>query len=232
VRRAARAARQAGVLVTLGVRPTRPETGYGYIGVGAPVGRAHPRLFRVRHFVEKPDRRLALRYLHGGRYLWNAGIFVFAARAILEEIASHAPELAAALAPLGAGARPSRALLARSYRRAPSLPIDVAVLEKSRRVWTLPVRWRWSDVGTWESLAGELGVAPGRSRLLAGELVYDDAAGNLVWGQAGRPVALLGVSGLAIVDAGDALLVARLDRSNDVRAIVQGLKARGRLDVT
>jgi mannose-1-phosphate guanylyltransferase len=105
-------------------------------------------------------------------------------------------------------------------------------MEKSRRVWTLPVRWHWSDVGTWESLAGELGVAPGRSRRLAGELVHDDAGGNLVWGQPGRPVALLGVSGLAVVDAGDALLVARLERSNEVRAIVQGLKARGRLDVT
>ena len=232
VRRAARAASRAGVLVTLGVRPTRPETGYGYIGVGAPVGRAHPRLRRVRHFVEKPDRRVALRYLRGGRHLWNAGIFVFGARTILEEIAAHAPELAAALAPLGSGARPSRARLAQSYARAPSLPIDVAVMERSRRVWTLPVRWRWSDVGTWESLAGELGVAPGRSRLLGGELVYDDAAGNLVWGRPGRPIALLGVSGLAVVDAGDALLVARLDHSNAVRAIVQGLKARGRLDVT
>lgn len=232
VRRAARAAREAGVLVTLGVRPTRAETGYGYIGVGAPIGRAHPRLFRVRHFAEKPDRQRALRFLHGGRYLWNAGIFVFSARAILAEIATHAPALAAALAPLGAHARPARALLERAYRRAPSLPIDVAVMEKSRRVWTLPVRWRWSDVGTWESLAGELGVGPGHSHLLAGELVHDDAGGNLVWAQAGRPVALLGVSGLAVIDAGDALLVARLDRSNDVRAIVQGLKARGRLDVT
>jgi mannose-1-phosphate guanylyltransferase len=94
------------------------------------------------------------------------------------------------------------------------------------------VRWRWSDVGTWESLAGELGVAPGRSQLLDGELVFDDAGGNLVWGRSGRPIALLGVQGLAVVDAGDALLVARLDRSNEVRAIVQGLKARGRLDVT
>ena len=94
------------------------------------------------------------------------------------------------------------------------------------------MRWHWSDVGTWESLAGELGVAAGRSRVLGGELVHDDLAGNLVWGRPGQPVALLGVSGLAVVDTGDALLVARLDRSNDVRAIVQALKERGRLDVT
>jgi mannose-1-phosphate guanylyltransferase len=87
-------------------------------------------------------------------------------------------------------------------------------------------------VGTWESLAAELGVGPGRSRLLDGELLHDDAGGNLVWGRPGRPIALLGVSGLAVVDAGDALLVARLDRSNEVRAIVQTLKDRGRPDVT
>jgi mannose-1-phosphate guanylyltransferase len=128
--------------------------------------------------------------------------------------------------------RLSRAALVRCYRSAPSLPIDVAVMERSRKVWTLPVRWHWSDVGTWESLAGELGVAPGRSQVVAGELAHDDAGGNLVWGQPGRPIALLGVSGLAIVDAGDALLVAELARSNEVRAIVQKLKARGRPDVT
>ena len=230
IRNAARAARAEGVLVTLGVRPTRPETGYGYIEVGAAV-RGYPGLRRVRRFVEKPDARRAQRFLRGGRHLWNAGIFVFGARTILEEIAALAPELGAALAPLDT-ARPSAALLARCYRRAPSLPIDVAVMEKSRRVWTLPVRWHWSDVGTWESLAGELGVAEGRSQVVAGLLAHDDAGGNLVWGQPGRPIALLGVTGLAIVDAGDALLVAQLARSNDVRAIVQKLKARGRPDVT
>jgi mannose-1-phosphate guanylyltransferase len=232
LRRAARAAQAEGVLVTLGVRPTRAETGYGYIERGAAVGRAHPGLHRVRRFVEKPGPKVAQRFLRSGRHLWNAGIFVFSAQSILEELAQHAPALAAALAPLRGRRRPARTQLARAYRKAPSLPIDVAVMEKSRRVWTLPVRWHWSDVGTWESLAGELGVAPGRSRRLAGELVHDDAGGNLVWGQPGRPVALLGVSGLAVVDAGDALLVARLEHSNEVRAIVQGLKARGRLDVT
>jgi mannose-1-phosphate guanylyltransferase len=108
----------------------------------------------------------------------------------------------------------------------------VAVLERSRRVWTLPVRWEWSDVGTWESLASQLGVAPGRSRIVAGSVVYDDAGGNLVWGRPERPIALLGVEGLAVVDTGDALLVTRLDRSAEVREVVRALKRRGRSDVT
>lgn len=233
VRRAARAAAEAQVLVTLGVEPTRPETGYGYIQVGATVGRAHPRLHQVRRFVEKPNAARARRYLRQGGYLWNAGIFVWSVRAILEEIERYMPELSAALEPVRcAGKRLPRAELARAYREAPSAPIDTGVLERSRRVWTLPVRWHWNDVGTWESLAQELGVAPGESRTLEGELAFDDRGGNLVWGRPERPVALLGVEGLAIVDTGDALLVTRLDRSNEVRDIVKALKAKGRSDVT
>ena len=233
VRSAARAAREADVLVTLGIAPTRPDTGYGYIQRGAVAGEAHPGLFRVRRFVEKPDEKRARAYLRSGEFLWNAGIFVWTARAILAEIARYMPELAAAFAPLGAPRPPSRAAIASAYESAPSAPIDTGVMERSRRVWTLPVSWHWSDVGTWESLAKELGVGEGRSRAVAGsELIFDDRGGNLVWGQPDRPVALLGVEGVAVVDTGDALLVARLDRSNDVREVVNALKAQRRSDVT
>jgi mannose-1-phosphate guanylyltransferase len=234
VRRAARAATAEGVLVTLGVRPTRPDTGYGYIGIGAAANKAHPGLHRVRRFVEKPDAARARRFLASGDFLWNAGIFVWSARAILEEIAAHAPEIDAALRPLRRSLRAGRGLapgaLARAYRAAPALPVDVAVLERSRRVWCLPVTFPWSDVGTWQSLAEALGVNRHRSAVVEGEVVLCDAPGNLVWGQ-GRPIALLGVEGLAVVDAGDALLVARLDRSGDVRDVVRELRARGRHDL-
>jgi mannose-1-phosphate guanylyltransferase/mannose-6-phosphate isomerase len=232
IRRAARAARAQGVLVTLGVEPTRPETGYGYIEAGAPLGRAHPGLRRVRRFVEKPAAARARRFLRRGGFLWNAGIFVWTACAVLEEIERCAPELHRALAPLRPDPRrASRGALARAYARAPALPIDVAVIERSRRVVTLPVRFHWSDVGTWASLAEELGVGPGRSRLIAGRLAFDEPGGNLVWGGE-RLIALLGVSGLAVIDTPDALLVAGLARSPDVRRIVAALKARGRVDVT
>lgn len=230
VRRAAVAARQAGVLVTLGVRPTRPDTGYGYIQAGLPAGRSHPGLRRVRRFVEKPDAARARRYLRQGGYLWNAGIFVFTARTMLEEIARCAPDLAAALEPIGRpGARGGRRL-ARCYRAAPSLPVDVAVMGRSRRVWTLPVDFHWSDVGTFASLAEELGVSDGQTRVLGGELLFDEQRGNLVWGGR-RAVALLGVEGVAVVDTDDVLLITKLERSPDVRRIVAELKARGRVDV-
>ena len=168
-----------------------------------------------------------------GDHLWNAGIFVWSARTILEEIEACEPALHRALAPLAAlGRRLPRKLLTSAYRRAPSIPIDVAVLERSRRVWTLPVRWHWSDVGTWESLASELGVTPGRSRVVAGALLHDDVGGNLVWGRPERPIALVGIEGVAVVDTGDALLVTSLARSGDVREVVRTLKRRGRSDVT
>ncbi len=230
IRKAARAADRERVLVTLGVRPTRPETGYGYIAAGAPAGRAHPGLHRVRRFVEKPDRARARRFLKSGDYAWNAGIFVWRADVILEQIEAHAPTLHRACAPLRARPR-SREARELAYRKAPAVPIDIAVLEPSRRVWTLPVDFHWNDVGTWDSLARELGVGTGRSKVVEGSAILDDAHGNLVWPD-GRLVVLLGVEGLAVIDTPEALLVARLDRSQDVRRVVERLGSDGHARLT
>lgn len=232
IRRAARAAAAADVLVTLGVRPTRPDSGYGYIRVGPEAGSGFPGLHRVLRFVEKPSQARARRFLSRGGFLWNAGIFVWKAGVILEEIERAAPELWRALDPLrGARLPRARARLEAAYRRAPSVPIDQAVLERSRRVWTLPVDFHWSDVGTWASLAQELGVDAATSRAVEGEVAFEQAPGNLVWGGS-RLVALLGVEGLAVIDADDALLVTRLDRSGDLRRLVARLRERGREDLT
>jgi mannose-1-phosphate guanylyltransferase len=232
VLRAAAAAADAQVLVTLGVRPPGPETGYGYIELGARVP-GHPGLHRVRRFVEKPDAARARRFLRRGTFLWNAGVFVWTTQAILEEIERCAPELHAALEPVRrarAGAADAKARAA-AYARAPSLPVDVAVLERSERVWTLPVSFPWSDVGTWGSLAEALGVRNGGGATGTGQVVREDAEGNLDWGGRGRLVALLGVQGLAVVDTPDALLVARLERSGDVRRLVERLREAGREDL-
>ncbi|MCP4035810.1 MAG: mannose-1-phosphate guanylyltransferase, partial [bacterium] len=202
IRKAAEAASREHVLVTLGVRPRRADTGYGYIELGPPAGRAHPGLHRVSRFVEKPDAAVARRYLEAGRHLWNAGVFIWEARSFLEEVERLSPRLHRALEPIRNRPRGrNKAAVAAAYQKAPSLPVDVAILERSDRVWTLPVRFSWSDVGTWDSLASELGVgqARGRSReqkagnrVIAGELLAQDATSNLVWG-AERPIALLGV---------------------------------------
>jgi mannose-1-phosphate guanylyltransferase len=233
IRRAADAAADADVLVTLGVRPTRPETGYGYIRLGSLAGASHPGLHRVARFVEKPDAARAKRYSRSGRYLWNAGVFVWKARVILEEIESHAPGIHRALSPLRRAGRSRSAwaeAMETAYRRAPSLPIDSAVLESSQRVWCLPAEFQWSDVGTWRSLAEELGVGANVTQVMGGEVLLHDASGNLVQG-AERPIVLLGVQGLAVIDAGDALLISSLERSPEVRSVVSQLRKRGRSDL-
>jgi mannose-1-phosphate guanylyltransferase len=230
LRRAARAASREPWLLTLGVRPTRPETGYGWIRLGAPLP-GHAGLQRVARFVEKPPLDRARRYLRSGRYLWNAGIFVWAARTFLEELEAHAPAVARPLRPLATASRRGLArAVARAYARVPALPVDRAVLERSRRVGCLPVEFHWSDVGTWASLAEELGVGRGTSRVVGGEALLREADGNLVYAD-GRPVVLVGVEGLAVVDAGDALLVVDLKRSGEVREVVEALARRGRDDL-
>ncbi|MBW2243121.1 MAG: mannose-1-phosphate guanylyltransferase [Deltaproteobacteria bacterium] len=233
MKRAARAAAREDVLVTLGVKPTRPETGYGYIRLGPEVGPEHKGLHRVARFVEKPDRRRARRWLAGGQHLWNAGIFAWRARVFLDELEATAPAIARALAPLGTsplrGPAAARAV-ERAYRLVPPEPVDKAVLERSGRVWCLPVGFRWSDVGTWKSLAEEVGVGKNVTKVIDGEAYLCDSKGNLV--RAGdRPVVLLGVSGLAVIDAGDALLVADLERSSDVRKVASLLREAGRSDL-
>ena len=232
IRTAARAAAGEGALVTLGVRPSRPETGYGYIRTGAPAGAEHAGLHRVARFVEKPDRARARRFQRSGRYLWNAGVFIWTARRILEEIESCAPEVHRALGPLRRvrRIRDWPGAVERAYRRVPSVPVDKAVLERSRQVWCLPVQFHWSDVGTWQSLAEELGVAGSVSRIMEGEAVLCESKGNLIRA-AGRPVVLLGVEGLAVIDSGDALLVASLESSPAVRDVVSLLRQKGRRDL-
>jgi mannose-1-phosphate guanylyltransferase len=159
-------------------------------------------------------------------------MFVWRARTLLEELLLHAPEIARALAPLTAlGARPpaarTAAAIAAAYRRVPKQPIDTAVLERSERVWCLPVDFRWSDVGTWASLAQEVGVSEGQSSVISGTAWTYDAPGNLI-AAGDRPIVLLGVRGLAVIDAGDAVLIADLARSGDVRHVVASLRKRGR----
>ncbi len=233
MKRAARAADRRDVLVTLGVRPTRPETGYGYIRLGDEIGSPHRGLYEVSRFVEKPGARAAKRFLEGGRYLWNAGIFIFKAQVLLEELDARAPAIGRALRPLASAplrGKAHREAVDRVFRRVPAEPIDKAVLERSDRVWCLPVSFRWSDVGTWKSLAEELGVDGNVTRVIDGEALLCDSKGNLVRADS-RPVVLLGVSGLAVIDAGDALLVVDLERSGDVRKIPGLLRDAGRRDL-
>ena len=243
---AARGAAQADVLVTLGIRPSRPETGYGYIHLGREMGEEFPGLYRVRRFVEKPDAARARRYVSLGDYLWNAGVFVWSVSTLLAEVKICAPDLHKALAPLRKpGVGRARAPVESAYRRAPSVPIDVAVLERSQRVCTVPVDFAWSDVGTWSSLGQELGLGSrqksgpaGSSSLdesgncvIGGDVLALESSGNLVWADE-RMIALLGVDDLTVIETDDVILITKVERSSDVRMIVAELKRKGRDELT
>lgn len=224
VREAVRVARQ-GLIVTLGIRPTRPETGYGYIRLGSPLsGKAR----RVGAFVEKPDREGAERFLASGKYLWNAGIFVFRADVMLQAFATLMPELGAALDVLRAalGTRREALALRTQFAKMPAISIDYGVAEKAKNVAVVPSDCGWSDVGSFNALH-EVCEHDAAGNVVSGPLsAVIESTGCVVWGGK-RLVAVVGMSDVVVVDAGDSLLVLPKDRSQDVRKVVDSLKARG-----
>jgi mannose-1-phosphate guanylyltransferase len=234
--RSAGEAARGGSIVTIGATPTRPETGYGYIELGERVsGGVDRQCFKVSRFVEKPDLETAARYLAGGKFLWNCGIFVFTARTMLGEIKTCKPELFAGLERIGnaIGTPDYEAVLDEVYPTLESISIDYAVMEKTRvPLLVFPGEFGWSDVGSWQALyeLPDSDYDDSRNRI-AGDVVVVDARDNLVHSTAGRLVALLGVEGLVVIDTPDALLVARLDRSQDVKLLPDLLRRNKREDL-
>lgn len=209
------------VIGTVGIAPTRAETGFGYLEVaaGAPRGEVTP----VLRFVEKPDRETAARYLAAGTYLWNAGMFFASARRILHELEAHLPPTAAAVQDIAAG----RATADAVYPGLPSISIDHAVMERASRVVTIPAEVGWDDVGSWAALPALLG-ADAAGNTLAGDVVLEDARGNIVIGDPGSVIAVVGVVDHVIVKSGDAVLVMPKAAAQDVRRVVDELARRGR----
>lgn len=213
-----------GHIVTLGIHPTRPETGYGYIQVGPAVsGTAR----QVSRFAEKPDRATAEQYLVSGEYLWNAGLFVFRADVMLEAFERHMPELSAALeAVQGAlGTRREAAVVKKAFKAMPATSIDYGVAERASNMVVVPSRCGWSDVGSFNALPEVRPVDADGNVSLGEANVLIDSAGCVVVGS-GRPVAVVGMKDVVVVDAGDAVLVVPKEKSQDVRKAVEALKAR------
>ncbi len=221
-------AAEEGALVTLGIRPTRAETGYGYIEMGASIS---PGCNEVAAFHEKPRPETAERYLASGRFLWNSGMFVWRLAAIRAAFARHMPALAANLervvaAPQGTALDEA---VGRLFAEAEPLSIDYGVMEKHDRVTVLPAEIGWSDVGGWASLA-ELLDKDARGNASAGELVLVDCDDCLVQ-SGGRMVAVVGVRDLVVVETPDAVLVCPRGRAQDVRRVVDALAGEGREDL-
>jgi mannose-1-phosphate guanylyltransferase len=228
IRAAARIARRDAI-ITLGIKPDRPETGYGYILTGGAQGESQGLpYFKVQRFVEKPNYNTALGYLSSGDYLWNSGIFVFTARKILAEIETCIPALYAGLMEIdkAIGAPGYEAVLDRVYPALESISIDYGVMERTEQpVYVFKADFGWSDVGSWQALyelrGGEYDAG---ENLLLGDAMVVDAKRNLVFSSTERKVALLGVEDLVVVDTPDAVMVARLDRSQEVKRFPDLLK--------
>ncbi|HUJ02813.1 MAG TPA: mannose-1-phosphate guanylyltransferase/mannose-6-phosphate isomerase [Rhizomicrobium sp.] len=214
-----------GDIVTFGIRPSRPETGYGYIETGKEIA---PGAFAVARFTEKPDAATAQAWLAGGRHLWNSGMFVFRADVLIGEMEEFAPEvLAGARAALAAakGDLDFVRLDKDAFARAPEISIDYAVMERTKRAAVVPADFGWSDVGSWAAL-WELAPRDEADNALSGDVLMEDSQGCYVRAEKGV-AAVVGVEDLVVVVTGDAVLVAKRDRAQDVKAVVEKLKARG-----
>ena len=223
--RAGLAAATAGKLVTFGVVPTKPETGYGYIRRGGGAGPAYP----ISEFFEKPDAARAWKYLNAGDYLWNSGMFLFAAGRYLEELGRLAPEMRSACEAAFQGAKHDldfTRLDAAAFGRCPSDSIDYAVMEKTKDAVVVPLDAGWSDVGSWSALHESL-APDAAGNVTRGDVITEDSAGCYVY-SSGRLVATVGLKDHVVVETKDAVLVAPKDRVQDVKHLVARLKKLGR----
>ena len=216
---------EAGRLVTFGVVPSGPETGYGYIRCGAAQGDT----FEIAQFVEKPDRVRAEVFLSAGGYLWNSGMFLFKARRYLEELARHAPAMLEAARASVSAAKADLDFLrvdAEAFAKCPSDSIDYAVMEKTDSAAVVPLDAGWSDVGSWSSLHDALD-RDASGNALRGDVLSVDTEGSFVLAES-RLVATVGLKDHVVVETKDAVLVAPKDRVQDVKKLVEKIKQDGR----
>ncbi len=225
------AAARDGWLVTIGIQPTHPATGFGYIQLGDPLP-GHDGVRLAHAFVEKPSAELAARYLSTGEFRWNAGMFVVRAATLLELLAQWHPALAGGLRDIAA----DQTRLSEIWPRLERIAIDHAVAEPAAatgRVAVVPATFGWNDIGDFASLRAILPpAAPGPTVLGDADLVHAVDADGLVLPGSGRLVAVIGLPDVVVVDTADALLVTTTERAQDVKRVVDALKASGRADLT
>lgn len=221
VRRALQAAAE-GHLVTIGIPPTHPETGYGYIEFSTEL---EPSLFSVSRFVEKPDRTTAQHYLASGQFLWNSGMFFFKAGVIDSAIRTHLPALSTALDAYARAAQEGNeaAVVARTYASLPNISIDHGVMEHAGGLAVIPGNFGWSDIGSFAA-AWDLAQKDALGNAVLADSVLIDTQGCYAQAPPNKIVALLGLSDLIVVDTPDALLIMPRDRSQDVRKLVDQLR--------
>jgi mannose-1-phosphate guanylyltransferase len=222
LRDGAELARSSGRFVTLGVRPTRPETGYGYIEVGEKLGK---KAFAIASFNEKPNRKKARDYIGSGRYLWNSGMFVFPAGRLMEKIKTHVPALYTAWETYRSGGRTPQDV-EKFYSGLEPASIDFAIMEKcAADSAVLNASFEWSDVGSWEAIDELWAADASGNRSNDCVVVALASKGNTVVSR--KLVALLGVENLIVVETNDAILVCAKDRAQEIKSLVGEMERRG-----
>lgn len=204
-------------LVTVGIVPSRPDPGFGYIRTGEPLGRDGA--YRVSRFVEKPDRVAAERMVADG-YLWNSGIFVWCVGDFLDELRAHTPEVWPALSEADGD-------IARFFAHARNVAVDVGVLERSARVLVIPGNFEWDDVGTWSAL-GRVRRLDHADNALNGDVIAHEASRNVAHAEPGCTVILYGVDDLVVVSRDGLTLVTTRERSVDLKSLIESLPADAR----
>lgn len=218
-------AAETGKIVTFGIQPTHPETGFGYIRAGT----EGDEVKSVEAFVEKPDLVTAQQYLLAGNYTWNSGMFVAKASTLLHELKLHAPEISKVLEKMRTAWKAGedwKKVVAENFESMPSDSIDYAVMEKSANVVVVECNIGWSDIGSWDAVY-DMGKKDAENNVInANETVVVESSGNLIMGRE-RVIATIGVKNLCIIDTADALLVADRNQTQKVKNVVDDLKKRG-----
>jgi mannose-1-phosphate guanylyltransferase len=216
-------------IVTIGISPTWPSTGYGYIQRGQELTpRQNLRVFQVRKFHEKPDRATAEVFLRSGEFYWNGGVFIARARTFLDQFRRHEPEIAQLADAIVARRRtdPSDRGFADLFERMKKVSFDYAVMEKCPRILTIEARFRWDDVGSWLALE-RLHPQDATGNTILAEHVGVDTSRCIIVGEGKQIIATIGVSNLIIVQDGECILVADRSREGDVKKVVELMRQRG-----
>lgn len=221
---------QAGHLVTFGILPTHPETGYGYIQAGAALVEGG---LQVARFVEKPNRDIAQSYLDAGGYFWNSGMFLFKASAYLDELGAHNPAMLQACTAALAAAKNDLDFCrvdAEAFAACPADSVDYAVMEKTQRAAVVPLDGGWNDVGAWPAV-WQVNPHDAQGNASHGDVLLHESTNSFVYSKS-RLVCLLGVGNLTVVETPDVVLVAHNDRAQDVKRLVDHLKTQNRNEAT
>lgn len=209
-------------LLTLGIQPTYPNTGYGYIQFE----NSAEELKKVKKFTEKPNLEIAKQFLESGDYLWNAGIFVWSAKSILKAFETHLPEMYALFSKgeKNYNSASENQFIEENYAASENISIDFGIMEKAHNVFVLPVNFAWNDLGTWSSLYNELKKDADQNATLGGTVIYIDSANNIVKTQSKKRVVIQGLNDYIVVEKEDVILICPKNKEQDIKQITSAVK--------